>query len=88
MIFSFWFQINTAAFKASALTAKTLTFQNFDVSPVNYAFVNGFNALTTIDINTCTGAPTSNPASLPTNLPALTAINVDGSNIYTKPANR
>ncbi len=81
-------QINTAAFTASAPTDKTLTIEHFDVGQLNYGFLKGFNALTTIDINKCTGSPTGNPATLPTNLPALTAIKVDGVNIYTKPANR
>lgn len=85
----FLLQINAAAFSASAATVKTLTIKLFDVGQVNYGFLKGFNVLTTIDIDQCASTPTGNPATLPTNLPALTAINVDGNNIYTKPtANR
>jgi len=82
-MFSFIFQINANAFTSSASTATQLLIATFDVVNVDYSFLANFNQLTTLQINNCANPPTvvNQPKNLPQNLPKLTTVSVDGTNI-------
>ena len=76
-------QIDKSAFSKSADTDTLFTIKQFDLLNLDYSFLTGFNALTSVALNKCTNTPfASNP---PTNLPTFLkpiSILVDGV-IYT-----
>jgi len=78
-------QIDPGAFTSSAEFATEFWITSFDVSQVDYSLLTFFNVLKAVAINKCSNAPSkiSQLSNLPTNLPKLTTVSVDGTNIFT-----
>ncbi len=77
--------MNISTFLGSEM-ATEFWIANFDVANVDYSFLTFFNALKTVAINKCSNFPSkiSQLKNLPTNLPSLASVFVDGTNILTQ----